>query len=287
MTRCVYVNGQYQGYGSAMVHVEDRGFQFGDSVYEVMEVRETRLIDRTRHLARLQKSLVELGIPEPMSESAMVHIIGQVIRRNRVSNGLVYLQVTRGAAPRDFSLPPKDHPATFVCLARPLDLAKVDAKSKVGISVVTMPDPRWARCDLKTVMLLPSVLAKVAAKSQGAGEAWFVGDDGFITEGASSNAWIITQEGELVTRPTGPEILAGVTRATLTDVAMQAQLKVIERPFTVAEALGAREAFLTSASNILMPVIKIDGHLIGDGKPGPVGAKLRAAFHASAQACQI
>jgi D-alanine transaminase len=256
-------------------------------VYEVIEVRKRQLIDRTRHLKRLQRSLDELKIPAPMAQAAMVQVMGEVVRKNRVHDGLVYLQVTRGEAPRDFALPGKHHPATFVCLARPLDLAKVEAKSRIGIAVTTMPDTRWARCDLKTVMLLPSVLAKDRAKAQGSGEAWYVGDDGFITEGASSNAWIITQAGELVTRPVGPEILAGVTRATLADVAMQAQLKLVERPFNVAEALTAREAFITSASQILMPVIKIDGSPIGDGKAGPIGQKLRATFHALAEATPI
>ncbi len=287
MTRCVYVNGRYQSYGEAMVHAEDRGFQFGDGVYEVIEVRGSHLIDRTRHLTRLQRSLRELSMPEPMGQAAMVQVMGEVVRRNKVQDGLVYLQVTRGSAPRDFALPGPDHPASFVCLARPLDLGKIAAKAKVGIAVVTMPDTRWARCDLKTVMLLPSVMAKHAAKAQGAGEAWFVDEAGFVTEGASSNAWIVTQANELVTRQTGPEILAGVTRATLSDAAMQAQIKVVERPFTVAEALQAREAFLTSASNILMPIVKIDGKMVGDGKPGPVGVGLRAAFHANAEASPI
>lgn len=287
MTRCIYVNGQYQAYGDAMVHAEDRGFQFGDGVYEVIEIRGRHLIDQTRHVARLTRSLAELKIPAPMTIAAMNCVFAEVIHRNRVRDGLLYLQVTRGEAPRDFALPDADHPTTFVVLARPLDLAKVAAKATVGIAVKTVPEARWVRCDLKTVMLLPSVLAKAQAKAEGAGEAWYVGTDGFITEGASSNAWIVTQAGELVTRPNGHEILPGVTRATLKDVAMQLQLKVVERPFTVEEALTAREAFLTSSSNILMPVIKIDGKLIADGKPGPVGARLRAAFHDVAEASAI
>jgi D-alanine transaminase len=287
MTRCVYVNGRYQNYTDALVHAEDRGFQFGDGVYEVIEVRDRQLIDRTRHLTRLQRSLRELSMPEPMGQAAMVQVMGEVVRRNRVHDGLIYLQVTRGAAPRDFTLPGPDHPASFICLARPLDMAKIAAKARVGIGVTTMPDTRWARCDLKTVMLLPSVMAKAAAKAHGAGEAWFVDEAGFVTEGASSNAWIVTHDNELVTRQTGPEILAGVTRATLSDCAMQAQLKVVERAFTVAEALHAREAFLTSASQILMPIVKIDGKVVGDGKPGPVGLALRAAFHGSAEASPI
>lgn len=287
MTRCIYVNGAYLAYGDAMVHAEDRGFQFGDGVYEVMEVRGRQLVDATRHLTRLARSLVELRIPSPMANGPMMRVFAEIVHRNRVHDGLVYLQVTRGAAPRDFALPAADHPATFVVLARALDLGKIAAKSKVGIAVKSMADPRWARCDLKTVMLLPSVLSKDAAKAEGAGEAWYIDEAGFVTEGASSNAWIITKAGELVTRPTGTEILAGVTRATLKDVAYAMQLKVVERPFTLAEAYAAKEAFLTSASTIVMPVVKIDQIVIGDGKPGPMGQRLRAAFHEAAEATPL
>ena len=287
MTRCIYVNGAYQAYGDAVVHAEDRGFQFGDGVYEVMEVRRGQLVDATRHLTRLARSLAELRIPSPMGNGPMMRVFAEVVRRNRVQDGLVYLQVTRGAAPRDFALPAADHPATFVVLARALDLAKIAAKAKVGIAVKSMPDPRWVRCDLKTVMLLPSVLSKDAAKAEGAGEAWYVDEAGFVTEGASSNAWIITQAGELITRQAGTEILAGVTRATLKDVALASQLKVVERPFTLEEAYAATEAFLTSASTIVMPVVKIDHTVIGDGKPGPIAPRLRAAFHQVAETTQL
>lgn len=287
MTRCIYVNGRYHTYADASVHAEDRGFQFGDGVYEVIEVRGTKLIDKDRHLARLSRSLTELKIPQPMTGPAMTRVLAEVIRRNRIRDGLVYLQVTRGAAPRDFALPDAGHPVTFVALARRLDHGKVAAKAKVGIAVKSMPESRWNRCDLKTVMLLPSVLAKDAAKAEGAGEAWYVGADGFVTEGASSNAWIVTRNAELVTRQTGPEILAGITRATLMDVATSMQLKVTERPFTISDALEASEAFITSATNVLMPVVKIDGKPVGGGTPGPVAARLRAAFHAIAKATPV
>ena len=283
MTRCVYVNGRYLPSAHAVVSVEDRGFQFADSVYEVIEVRDCALIDLTRHLARLSRSLSELAIPPPLPPSALSFVIGQVLRRNRVTNGIVYLQVSRGAAPRDFALPPPAQKPTLVCLARSIPRAAIEARAASGIGVKTIPDTRWARCDLKTVMLLPSVLAKAAAKSEDAQEAWFVDDAGFITEGASSNAWIVTAAGALQTRPTGPEILAGVTRATLKDVAKTLQLEVIECPFTVADALAACEAFVTSASAILMPVVRIDGSPIADGTPGPISRRLRAAFHASAE----
>jgi len=266
-----------------MVHAEDRGFQFADAVYEVIEIRDRALIDITRHLARLSRSLSELGIPRPMSDAGLRVVIVEVARRNRVRDGIVYLQVTRGAGPRDFALPPATAEPTFVCLARSQSREKIDARAASGAAVKTLPDPRWTRCDLKTVMLLPSVLAKAAAKAEDATEAWFVDDQGMITEGASSNAWIVDATGALVTRPTGPDILAGVTRATLKDVAVLAQLECVERPFTVAEAIGAREAFYTSASAILMPVVAIDGKPVGDGRPGPIARRLRALFHETAE----
>ncbi len=283
MTRCIYVNGRYAPYAEAAIHAEDRGFQFGDGVYEVIEVRGGRLVDPTRHLDRLSGSLTALMIAAPMSRGCLMRVFAEVIARNRVSSGILYLQVTRGAAARDFALPNQDHPATVVCLARAMDFAKVDARARVGIAVKTMADNRWGRCDLKTVMLLPAVLAKQAAKAAGAQDAWFVDRDGFVTEGASNNAWIVTKAGELVTRPLGHDILPGVTRATVMDVARELQLKVIERPFTVADALGASEAFVTSATTIVMPVVQIDGQPVGEGKPGAVAARLRAAFHAVAE----
>ena len=286
MTRCIYVNGRYAPYGEAAVHAEDRGFQFGDGVYEVIEVRDGALIDVTRHLARLARSLSELKIASPMARGAMLRVFAEVVARNRVRDGTVYLQVTRGAAPRDFALPAGDHRVTFVCLARAASRAKIEARARVGIAVKTLPEMRWARCDLKTVMLLPSVLAKDAAKADGAAEAWYVDAAGFVTEGASSNAWIVTHGGELITRPLAHDILAGVTRATVMDVALQLQIKVTERPFSVAEAKAAREAFVTSASQIVMPVVTIDGSAIGAGVPGPVCAQLRAAFHGVAEQSQ-
>lgn len=279
MTRWVYVDGRYNRYGDAMVHVEDRGYQFADALYEVIEIRAGQLVDMTRHLARLARGLAELGIPAPMEEGGLRHVIGEVVRRNRVRNGLLYLQVSRGTAPRDFTLPPADTPPTIVVLARATNPAATAAKAETGIAVKTQADTRWARCDLKTVMLLPSVLAKNDAKAEGAGEAWYLGEDGFVTEGASSNAWIVTDAGQIITRQTGPEILPGITRATLKDVAASLQLEVVERAFTVSEALAAREAFITSASQILMPVVRIDGRTVGDGKPGPVGRRLRSVFH--------
>ena len=267
MTRIVYVNGAYKRYAEAAIHVEDRGFQFADSIYEVIEVLGGRLVDATRHLARLHRSLRELAISPPMRESALLHIIGEVVRRNRVRDGIVYMQVTRGAGPREFALPGPDVLPTLVVFARARSRESANQLAEMGIAVKTVPDNRWGRRDIKTVMLLPSVLAKDAARQADAREAWFVDASGAITEGASSNAWIVTDKGVLVTRPLGWEILPGVTRATVMDVAKAESINVEERAFTREEALRAREAFITSATNIAMPVVTLDGKTIGNGQP--------------------
>lgn len=278
MARIVYVNGRYLPYAEAGVHVEDRGFQFADSVYEVCEVKSGALIDTTRHLARLDRSLAELKIAKPMSDPALRHVLAQVVRRNRVRDGLVYLQVTRGKAARDFLFPGEADP-TLVALARPIDPYKVAAKAQSGIAVKTVPDPRWGRCDLKTVMLLPAALAKETARDAGAQEAWFVDEKGLVTEGASSNAWIVRPDGYVLTRPLDNRILGGVTRATLLDLLKAQGVPVEQRPFTVPEAQAAREAFVTSASATVMPVVSIDGHKVADGRPGALTQRLREKFH--------
>ncbi len=283
MTRIVYVNGAYKRYAEAAIHAEDRGFQFADAVYEVIEVLGGRLVDATRHMARLDRSLRELKIAAPMSQQALLQVIGEAVRRNRVSDGIVYMQVTRGAGPRDFSLPGADILPTLVVLARAQRRGWADELAKTGIAVKTMPDNRWGRCDIKTVMLLPAVLAKDAARRDGAREVWFVDSQGAITEGASSNAWIVTAEGVLVTRKLDSNILPGITRAGVADVAASERLKVEERPFSVKEALQAREAFLTSATNTVMPVVAIDGQQIGEGRPGPIAQRLRSRFHQVAE----
>jgi len=283
LTRIVYVNGAYKRYAEAAIHAEDRGFQFADAVYEVIEVLGGRLVDATRHMARLDRSLRELKIAAPMSQQALLQVIGEVVRRNRVSDGIVYMQVTRGAGPRDFSLPGADILPTLVVLARAQRRGWADDLAKTGIAVKTMPDNRWGRCDIKTVMLLPAVLAKDAARRDGAREVWFVDSQGAITEGASSNAWIVTAEGVLVTRKLDSNILPGITRAGVADVAASERLKVEERPFSVKEALQAREAFLTSATNTVMPVVAIDGQQIGEGRPGPIAQRLRSRFHQVAE----
>ena len=279
MSRIAYVNGRYLPRSDAKVSIEDRGFQFADSVYEVCEVRAGHLVDEPRHMARLARSLAALKIDAPMNAAALAHVMRETIRRNRVRHGLVYLQVTRGEGPREFAFPASDVPRTVVCLARPLAVDSQKASAEAGIAIKTMPDIRWRRSEIKTVMLLPAVLAKEAARSEGAREAWFVDADGFVTEGASSNAWIVTHDGVVITRQLDPAILAGVTRATLIDVLKDANVDFRERPFRLEEALQAREAFITSATNIVMPVVRIDGRVVGDGKPGPISRRLRSKFH--------
>ena len=284
MSRFVYVNGSYKPYAEAYVHAEDRGFQFADAVYEVIEVLGGKLVDATRHLVRLERSLNALQMPAPMGRAALLHVIATTLKRNRVRDGRVYLQVTRGQGPRDFAFPRPDVAApTLVVIARSQSQVKIAGLAETGIAVKTMPDIRWGRSDIKTVMLLPACLAKNAAKRDGAREAWFTDALGNVTEGASSNAWIVTRAGILVTRPLDNRILGGVTRATLLDCAVKAGLNVEQRPFTVLEAMVAGEAFITSASNTIMPVVAIDGHKIGSGLPGPVTRLLRTQFHDSAE----
>lgn len=282
MTRVVYVNGRYLPYGQAGVHVEDRGFQFADSIYEVCEILNGQLVDEPRHLGRLERSLGELSIPLPMSRAALGQVMRQIVRRNRIKTGLLYLQVSRGRAPRDFTIPEDGLEPTIVCLARRVDGAKREARAEQGLAVKTLPDIRWQRCDIKTVMLLPAVLAKDAAAREGAQEAWLVDARGFVTEGASSNAWIVDRAGKLVTRPTGNAILPGVTRRTLLDLLSRENIPLEERAFTVEEALSAREAFITSASGTVMPVVRIDGRAIGNGHPGELTLSLRSKFHQAA-----
>ena len=210
-------------------------------------------------------------------------MLRETIRRNRVRDGLVDLQVSRGAGPRNFLFPSPDTPPTVVCLARSASPAQQEAAAEAGIGVKTMPDPRWDRCDIKTVMLLPAALAKEAARAEGAKEAWFFDAEGYVTEGASSNAWIVDGEGRLVTRQADPAILRGITRTTLIDVLKREGVELVERPFTVAEAKAAREAFVTSATNIVMPVVTIDGQPVGNGAPGLLSQRLRTEFHIAAE----
>lgn len=279
MSRIAYVNGRYVPHAEAAVHIEDRGYQFGDGVYEVCEVRDGALIDETRHLARLARSLRELRIRRPMSDAALKVVLRETIRRNRVRDGIVYLQVTRGVARRDHYFPPESVAPALVVTARSSDRAKVEATAAAGASVITLPENRWPRVDIKSIGLLPNVLAKQQARDAGAREAWFVDADGFVTEGGSTNAWIVTAAGAIVTRPADAGILRGVTRATVFDMARELGLTIEERAFSVDEAKAAREAFITAATTIVTPVIAIDGAPVGDGAPGPVARELRRRFH--------
>ncbi|MBI4725482.1 MAG: D-amino-acid transaminase [Rhodomicrobium sp.] len=283
MSRIIYVNGVYAPYAEAAVHAEDRGYQFADGVYEVCEVRGGCLVDERRHLLRLRRSLSELSMAEPMDARSLGVILRETVRRNRVKNGIVYLQITRGVARRDFAFPPADVAPSIVCFARSLSRTKAEKKAAAGVSVITIPDIRWQRVDIKTTGLLAQSLARQQAKDAGADEAWLIDRDGFITEGASCNAWIVTREGKLVTRPADPGILRGITREVAMETARRKGLQLEERRFTVDEAKAAKEAFQTSASGLVMPVVKIDGHPVGDGMPGEVALGLRKAYHTVAE----
>ena len=283
MSRIAYVNGRYFPLRQAMVHVEDRGYQFGDAVYEVCEVRQGRLIDERRHLERLKRSLDALQIRLPMLPAALGVVLREVIACNRIGYGIVYLQVSRGVARRDHAFPAPEVPPSVVVTARPLNARRNEALAAAGIAVISVPDNRWGRVDIKTTGLLPNVLARQAAVAQGARDAWFVDKDGRVTEAASANAWIVTQAGRVVTRPTDHGILKGITRTVLFDVIKAQGLSVEERAFTLSEAYAAREAFVTAASQIVLPVVRVDGHVIGEGKPGPLATALRRAFHQYAE----
>jgi D-alanine transaminase len=279
MSRIAYVNGRYLPHARATVSVEDRGYQFADGVYEVCEVRAGHLIDERRHLDRLDRSLSELQITPPMPRKALVLVLHETARRNRVRDGLVYIQVTRGVARRDHAFPPPGTRPTLVVTARQIDLGASEKMAADGIAVVTMPDERWARVDIKSIALLPNVLAKQAARAQGAREAWLIDSGGRITEGSSSNAWIVDREGRLVTRKLDRGILAGVTRTVLLEVIKAHGLTLEERAFTAEEAYGAREAFITSATQSVMPVVRIDGRPVGNGAPGLIATALRHDYH--------
>jgi D-alanine transaminase len=283
MSRIAYVNGRYLPFRDAKVHIEDRGYQFADGVYEVFEVRGGRLIDEPRHLARLERSLGELRIRAPMLPNALGVVLREVIARNRMGYGIVYLQVTRGVARRDHAFPPPQARPSVVVTARALNKARNEMLAAKGIAVISVPDNRWGRVDIKTTGLLPNVLARQAAIEQGARDAWFVDRDGAVTESASANAWIVTQDGTLVTHPADQAILRGITRTVLFEAVKARGFCIQERVFTLAEAYAAREAFVTSASQIVLPVVRIDGHAIGDGKPGPIATALRQAFHLYAE----
>lgn len=277
MSRVAYVNGVYSPHGEAMVHIEDRGFQFADGVYEVWSVMGGRLADFDGHMTRLHRSLNELDIEIPMSAAALGVVLKETVRRNRVRDGLVYLQVTRGTAPRDHAFPVDVAPSVVVT-ARRLDPTKGRRAAQNGSAAVTRPDIRWGRCDIKTVGLLPNVLAKQAARESGAYECLLVDEMGLITEGSSTNAWIVDEHGRLRTRDTQANILRGVTRAAVLKLIEAEGLQLEERAFSVDEAKRARELFVTAASAFVMPLVSLDGARIGDGRPGPVATRLRDLY---------
>jgi D-alanine transaminase len=276
MGRYAYVNGRYVDHRLASVHIEDRGYQLADGVYEVVGIRDGRLIDETLHIDRLDRSLGELRIGWPVARATLGFVIRELMRRNNLRDGLVYMQVTRGVARRDHAFPTTPVKPALVITTK--NTKRLGAETGPGVAVKSHPDIRWERCDIKTVALLPNVLAKQAARESGAYEAWLIDDKGCVTEGASTNAWIVTPDGELVTRHTDNGILAGITRHTLKALANSMQLKFVERPFTLAEAKKAKEAFITSATSFVTPVVKIDGDSVGDGKVGPTARRLREEY---------
>lgn len=276
MSRVAYVEGQYLPHRRAAVHIEDRGYQFSDGVYEVIAVEGGRLIDEESHLDRLERSLRELRIAPPLSRRSLTVVMREVVRRNRVSNGILYIQATRGTAPREHAFPAQNKTA-LVMTARQTNLHH-ERLAQDGVTVITIPDIRWRRCDIKSVSLLPNVLGKQAAQEAGAFEAWQIDRDGFITEGTSTNAWIVDRDGLLITRSTDTTILGGITRLSVLELVRCNGVEFVERPFTVDEAKTAREAFLTSTTSLVLPVVRIDDAVVGNGKPGSLTLKIRDLY---------
>jgi len=276
--RVAYVNGRYLPHGRAGVHIEDRALQLGDGIYEVTAIVNGHSIDEEEHLDRMERSLRELGMDMPMGRAALKLVMREMIARNRVTNGLLYIQVSRGTVKRDHPIPDAPPRPTLIMTARPQDPGLGEKKRTQGVGVITRPDQRWARRDIKTVQLLPNLLAKTEARKNGAYEAWLVDNDGFVTEGASTNAWIVDRDGHVVTRQLSNDILPGVTRRVILEAAADAQLAIVERKFSVDEAKQAREAFLSSASGAAIPVVAIDGVAIGDGKPGPLTRRIHELY---------
>jgi D-alanine transaminase len=276
MSRIAYVNGSYVPQREAAVNVEDRGYQFADGIYEVVHLYRGRFIDADLHLARLERSLREVRIPMPMSRAALQHVLHEVARRNRVSEGLLYMQITRGVARRDHAFPTGVTPAVVVTIRRiPPYPRDVDAWTTTAI---TQPDQRWARCDIKSTGLLPNVLARQAAREQGAAEAVLIDADGMVTEGAATSFWIVGADGVLRTRPLSHAILPGCTRAALRELMRDEGILFEERAFSEAEMRAAQEAFITSATSFVKPIVAIDGAKVGDGTAGPVTRQLFALF---------
>ncbi len=277
MPRIAYVNGAYERASEAAVSIEDRGYQFADAVYEVWSVFDGRLADLAGHLNRLERSLLELQIAMPMPRTSLLVVLNEVVRRNRIREGLVYLQVSRGVAPRDHVFPVNIRPSVVIT-AKPVDRDAAARKAAVGLKAISAPDIRWGRCDIKTVGLLPNVLAKQTAKEQGAGEVIFFDGDGFVTEGGSTNVYIVTNDGVIKTRSLTANILAGVTRLNLLPLISESGIELREESFTLEAAKAASEVFITAATSLVMPIIAIDDHKIADGRPGPIACALREVY---------
>jgi D-alanine transaminase len=276
MSRIAYVNGAYVPHRQGAVSIEDRGYQFSDGVYEVICLFKGKLIDAGPHLDRLDRSLAELSIPNPYSRAALMTIIHETIRRNRLSDGLVYLQMTRGTAPRDHQFPEDTRPA-LVVTARYFDFDQAAIKAAEGMKAITYPDIRWARRDIKSVSLLPNILAKQAAVEKGAYEAIMTMPNGLVTEGCSTNFWIVDQTG-LRTHPVCPDILNGITRSRIIEIAKKEGVPLNESPFTVEEARQAREAFTSSSVRAVQPILTLDDHPIGSGLVGPITTKIFQSY---------
>lgn len=276
MPRYAYVNGRYLPHAQAAVHIEDRGYQFADGVYEVVPVYDGILVDEGPHLDRLERSLRELRIGMPVARATLELISRELMRRNDLTHGMLYLQVTRGVAPRDHKFPANAVPALVMTTRQTKPHS--EAVLTQGIKVIAVPDIRWERCDIKSVSLLPNVLAKQQATEAGAYEAWQIDREGYITEGSSTNAWIVSAEGKVVTRDASHAILSGITRLSLLKLIREAGFELEERAFTLEEAKTAREAFLTSSSSFVLPIVAIDEAPVGNGHPGILSGKLRARY---------
>jgi D-alanine transaminase len=280
-----YVNGTFVPLSEAKISILDRGFLFADGIYEVAAVLDGKLIDNASHLARLERSVGEISLKLPETVDRIQEIQQELVARNKLVNGMVYLEVTRGADKgRDFAFP-KDVKPTLIMFTSEKDIVNAES-AKTGINVITVPDIRWARRDIKSVALLAQVLAKQAAAEAGAGEAWMI-EDGQVTEGGSSSAFILTQDDVIVTRQNSSAILPGCTRKAVVALAEERQLRVEERPFTIAEALAAKEAFITSATVFVQAVVSIDGKKVGSGKPGPMTNRLREIYVEFAKATAV
>jgi D-alanine transaminase len=276
--RVAYVNGRYLPLAEAGLHIEDRATQFADGIYEVVGVVGGKIFDEEHHLDRLERSVGEIAMAMPMERDALKLVIREMARRNRIQNGLIYMQVTRGAFRRDHAIPLGDNRPTLIITARPMNPLQLAQRREQGVTVVTRPDQRWARCDIKSTALLPNILAKTEARNAGAYEAWLIDDDGFVTEGSSTSAWIVDKDGNIVTRDLSNAILPGVTRREIMDAAAESQIAIVERRFTREDALAAREAFMTAATLGATAIISIDGNRIGDGKPGPIVRRLQELY---------